>query len=316
MNATVVEEKLDPEIAVALKEQTQRYGAPIELTDLPPAEARPLFLKRNEMFNSGARPSTTRDFTIPTRAGKVAAREYRAPGATGSGAILYFHGGGWTFGSIDSHDALQRGLAAMSGDVVISVDYRLAPEHPFPAPLEDCVDAFTWCAENAASLGIDAKRIAVGGDSAGGNLALATALALRGGAHTPAAMLLYYGCFQTKTDTPSHRRFGDGRFGLSTLRMTRFWKNYIGADLKSSPLATPLSADYKGLPPAYLMVGALDILHDDTTEAAAKFKQAGVRHEMNIHPGCHHGFLHMVDRAKAAREAVEKSVSFWKSVRG
>jgi acetyl esterase len=316
MNATtLVEEKLDPEIAAALKEQAERFGI-IELTDLPPAEARPLFLKRNEMFNTGARPSATRDFTIPTRAGTIAAREYRAPGAKGNAAILYLHGGGWTFGNIDSHDALLRGLAAMSGDAIIAIDYRLAPEHPFPAPLEDCVDAFTWCATNAATLGIDAKRIAVGGDSAGANLALGLALALRGGTHTPAAMLLYYGCYQTKGDTASHRRFGDGRFGLSTLRMTRFWKNYIGADLKSSPLATPLSAEFKGLPPAYLMVGTLDVLHDDTTELAAKLKQAGVRQEMTIHPGCHHGFLHMVDRAKAAREAVEMSMRFWKSVRG
>jgi acetyl esterase len=314
MNTTLPrEDKLDPEIAALLKEQVAKFGV-IELTDLPPAEARPLFLARNAIFNTRKVAATTRDFDIPTRAGSVRARSYRAPGAAGTGAMLHFHGGGWTFGSIDSHDSLLRSLATASGDTIIAIDYRLAPEHPFPAPLEDCVDAYQWCSKNAASLGIDAKRIAVAGDSAGANLALAVSLTLRDGQHHPAAMLLFYGCYQTSMDTPSHRQFGDGRFGLSSERMRRFWQNYLGASPKPSPLATPLTAHLRRMPPAHLMVGTLDVLHDDTVALAAALKTANVPHELLIHPGAHHGFLHMDERAAIAHNAIEAAAKFWRAV--
>jgi acetyl esterase len=314
MNAPLLrEDKLDPEIVALLKEQVAKFGV-IELTDLPPAEARPLFLARNAIFNTRAVAATTRDFDIPTRAGSARARSYRTPGAAGTGAILHFHGGGWTFGNIDSHDSLLRSLAKASGDTVIAIDYRLAPEFPFPAPLEDCVDAFVWCAKNAASIGIEAARIAVAGDSAGANLALAVSLALRDEAFHPAAMLLFYGCYQTTTDTPSHRQFGDGRFGLSSERMRRFWVNYIGAALKSSPLATPLTADMRGLPPAHLMVGTLDVLHDDTITLAEKLKAAKIPHDLQIHRGAHHGFLHMDERAAIAHNAIEAAARYWRLV--
>lgn len=314
MNATPPprEDTLDPEIAALLKEQAAKFGV-IELTDLPPAEARPLFLARNAIFNTRAVAATTRDFDIPTRAGKVPARIYRAEGAKGTGAILHFHGGGWTFGSIDSHDSLLRALAKASGDAVIGIDYRLAPESPFPAALEDCVDAFQWCARNAASLGIAAKHIAVSGDSAGANLALAVSLTLRDGQHHAAAMLLFYGCYQTNTETPSHRRFGDGRFGLSSTRMRQFWHNYLGTPPKPAPLATPLTAHLRRVPPAHLMVGTLDVLHDDTVSLAAALKTANVPHELKIYPGAHHGFLHMSERAAIARNAIDAAAKFWRA---
>jgi acetyl esterase len=314
MNATLPrEDKLDPEIAALLQEQVAKFGV-IELTDLPPAEARPLFLARNAIFNTRKVAATTRDFDIPTRAGRVRARSYRTPDATGTGAILHFHGGGWTFGNIDSHDSLLRSLAKASGDTVIAIDYRLAPEIPFPGPLEDCVDAFQWCAKNAATLGISAKHIAVSGDSAGANLALAVSLSLRDGQHHPAAMLLFYGCYQTSTDTQSHRQFGDGRFGLSSERMRRFWHNYLGASPKPSPLATPLTAHLRRVAPAHLMVGTLDVLHDDTVALAAALKTANVPHELKIYPGAHHGFLHMDERAAIAHNAIEAAAKFWRAL--
>jgi acetyl esterase len=218
--------------------------------------------------------------------------------------VIYLHGGGWTFGSVATHDRLMRLLALAADAAVIGVDYRLAPEHPFPAPLEDCLAAIRWVRSRADALEVDQGRIVVAGDSAGANLALASLLALRdAGAPPPRGAALLYGCYSSRLDTPSHVRFGDGSCRLSSAEMGWFWRNYIGPT-SADPLAEPLHADLSGLPPLYLMLAAVDPLADDTRELARRLADAGVPHEVREYPGVVHGFLQMTARSAAARRAL------------
>lgn len=222
--------------------------------------------------------------------------------------VVYFHGGGWTVGSIDSHHRMMRRLAEEAGAAVLGVDYRLAPEAPFPEPLEDCLAAVDR-ARSLTVAGLDPSRLVLGGDSAGANLALGALLALRdddalsdvrGGA-------LFYGCYQTRTDTASHRAFGDGRFRLATAEMDWFWGNYLGEQGRGHPHAEPLHADLRGLPPLFLNCGAVDPLRDDSRALAARLEEAGIEHEYRECPGLVHGFLQMTLDVAASRVALAEA---------
>src|SRR5690606_11792797 len=242
-----------------------------------------------------------RDLSAPGPGGAVRLRLYRPSADRRLPVIVYLHGGGWTFGSIATHDRLMRLLALAADAAVIGVDYRLAPEHPFPAPLEDCLAAFRAVRTQADALELDPVRIALAGDSAGANLALASLLALRdaGEASLKGAALLY-GCYAARADTPSHARFGDGSYRLRSAEMGWFWANYLGTTPAGHPLAEPLLADLSGLPPLYLMCATVDPLADDTRELADRLAAAGVPHRLREYPGTVHGFLQMTARSAAA----------------
>ncbi|HZE99970.1 MAG TPA: alpha/beta hydrolase [Planctomycetota bacterium] len=210
-------------------------------------------------------------------------------------ALLYFHGGGWVLGDLESHDDVCRSLAKRTPAVVVSADYRLAPETRFPGPLDDCEAALTWLVAQAAELGIDRNRVAVGGDSAGGNLAAALALRIRDKGGPPIAFqLLIYPVTDRSVGTESYREFSSG-YGLTRANMQWFWDCYLNqtAD-RDNPEVSPLRAkSLKGLPPTFLLTACSDVLRDEGEEYGKRLHEAGVPvrgvrfREMN------HGFIRM-----------------------
>ena len=247
----------------------------------------------------------------PGPGGPVPLRFYRPPG-TGKGknlpALVYFHGGGWTIGDPDTHDVLCRQLAAGARCAVLSVDYRLAPEHPFPAAVEDSIAATRYVVSEAAALGIDAARVAVGGDSAGGNLATVVALAARdAGGPALCFQLLVYPATDQRAEFGSHERNAEG-YLLTSAAIEYFRGQYLPRrddwlDWRASPLLAPSLA---GLPPAYVVTAGYDPLVDEGRAYAERLEREGVRTEYREYPDMVHGFLLMggaLDTANAAVDA-------------
>jgi len=296
--------EIDPEIALILAEAAAA-GLP-DPTTLPIAAARAQLTAASLAWNVDL-PALPRveEVDAPGPGGPVRLRHYRPRIAARLPLVIYLHGGGWTFGSVDTHDRAMRLLALAADAAVIGVDYRLAPEHPCPAPLDDCLAAVRWIRERAGDLGIDPDRAVLAGDSAGANLALAALLALAdAGAPLPRGAALFYGCYWSRLDTASHARFGDGRYRLGTAEMAWFWRNYLGDLAAGDPRAEPVYADLAGLPPLYLTLAGADPLADDTRELARRLTAAGVAHECREYQGMVHGFMQMTARSSAARRAM------------
>ncbi len=236
---------------------------------------------------------TTVDREVPGAAGPRKARVYTpATAHAPAPGLVFLHGGGWVLGSIESYDGVCRALASRSGVVVVSVDYRLAPEHRFPAGVDDAIAATRWVLENAASLGIDSAAVAVGGDSAGGNLAALVALALRGGPVTPAFQLLVYPATDLTRSQPSHRIFREGVM-LPEPTIRWYLDQYLpGLKFESDPRASPLLAtDLSGLPPALVVTAGFDPLRDEGRAYADRLRDAGNKVEYVCSEGSMHGFL-------------------------
>ena len=217
--------------------------------------------------------------------------------------MVYLHGGGWMIGSIDSFDTVVRALANASGAIVVSVGYRLAPEAPFPAGLEDCLCAVRWLAANAAELGADPERLAIAGDSAGGNLATVVARRLRGEVELRMQALIYpvtdAGC-----NTASYREFGE-RHGLTAASMQRFWNLYLDGSDGVDPDASPLRADdLAGSPPAFVLTAGFDPLRDEGEAYCAALREAGVEAELRRYDGAIHGFWRWLAVAQLSHRAV------------
>ena len=224
-------------------------------------------------------------------------------------AYLHAHGGGFAIGSIESLDRWKREVARDARMVVVGLDYALAPEHKFPTARDQAVAVVQWLRANAAALGIDPSRIGIGGDSAGGNLALAALLRLRDlGEPLPRFGALVYGMLSANHDTPSHRDFGDGRYGLSTAKLDWYWTQYLPAPaLRDDPQAAPLTADLGGLPPLLLLAAGLDPLLDDTLALDQRLSRIGAPHSLKLYPDMPHGFLaqtRLLSRAREARDDV------------
>ncbi len=263
--------------------------------------------------------ATTEDRTILGPDGnEIAVRIYR-PGdgaatadASGTlGCLVYFHGGGWVVGSIETHDRTCRALTMLAGVVTVSVDYRLAPEDPFPAPADDCCAATQWVIDNAASLGIDPARVAIGGDSAGGNLAAAVALMCRDGAANgdacgqPALQVLIYPVTDFDRDTHSMIANAEG-YLLTRDTMAWFDDLYCPPSERSNPYAAPLAVDDpSGAAPALVIVAGHDPLRDEGVEYAQKLSDAGVPTTLIEYPGQFHGFFGMTRFLDQAHEAQE-----------
>lgn len=267
--------------------------------------------------------SKLRDDLVRTPVGKVEERTIDGPGGdlrlrlyrpdtagttpeTRQPAIMFFHGGGHVVGSLDSHDLTARNLCHDSGCLTVSVDYRLAPEHRFPAAPEDCYAATQWVADNAAELGIEPARIAVTGDSAGGNLAIATALLARErGGPAIAYQLLVYPVADYAFDLPSFTTYAEGYGILTAQGMAWFREHYLGSEAdRTDWRAAPLRADLTGLPPALVITAECDVLHDEGVALYEKLKAAGVPVEHVEYPGMIHGFYAMaavLDDGRAAQ---------------
>jgi acetyl esterase len=250
-----------------------------------------------------------RTIEVPTPVGTVAVRLYR-PGAANPPLLVWTHGGGFVLGSLDSADPVARELCAGAGALVASVDYPLAPEHPYPAAPEASYAVTAWLAERAGELGFDGERIAVGGDSAGGNLAAVTTLlaAERGGPRI-AFQLLVYPMIDMVGDHPSMRENADG-YMLSASRVEWFIRRYLpeGAD-RTDPHISPIYADLRGLPAATVITAELDPLRDEAEAYAARLREAGVAVELTRHEGLIHGFLRMGDLSPRSRSATAAAVA-------
>jgi acetyl esterase len=245
--------------------------------------------------------------------GPVRLRVHRPTHDAGLPALVYLHGGGWVFFSIDSHDRLMRELAARAGRVVIGVDYARAPEARFPVALEQTVAAFRWVHANAVLLDVDAGRIALGGDSAGANLALAAALVLRDSdaPAQPEALLLNYGVFSDDDSGESFTRFDGPGYTLTRDEMRGFWHEYLGEGApRDNPLAMPLKADLRGLPRCCLVVPECDVLRDGSLTLARALDAAGVPFALQRHAGATHSFLEAVSFSPTAERAFEQA-SAW-----
>ena len=296
---------VDPETALILREIEEARVPPV--SSLSVAAARVQAEEGNRAWNQDPPAlASVSELAMPGPAGPIRLRHYRPRAAASLPLVIYFHGGGFVLGSLDTHDRVMR-LLALDGDAaVIGVDYRLAPEHPFPAPLDDCVAAVRWIRAEAARLGVDPDRVVLAGDSAGANLALASLLDLRDASEVDAirGAALFYGCFWRRLDTPAHARFGNGSWRLGSAEMRWFWQHYLGDPSSADPRAEPLHANLGGLPPLYLTAAALDPLYDDTLELDRRLQAAGVARRLDVYPGLVHGFMQMTPRCAAARAAV------------
>ena len=236
-------------------------------------------------------------------AGDLRIRTYR-PHENDGGVVAFTHGGGWMMGTLESYDSALRSLAGAAGAVVASIDYRMAPEHRFPAAVDDTLAGIRWLAAHAGEVGGDGSRLAIAGDSAGGNLAAVAALRLRG--ELPLRLqALIYPITDSGRDTPSYREFASGH-GLSAASMRRFWDLYLdGADGRH-PDVSPLQApDLGGVAPAYVLTAEEDVLRDEAEAYAARLREAGVPTELVRWPGTIHGFFRWLAVAGAAREAID-----------
>jgi len=248
------------------------------------------------------------DMAIPGPAGEIPARLYVALGAPRppQPLLVYYHGGGWVIGDLETHDGICRFLAEHGGCRVLSIDYRLAPEHPFPAPTEDAVAAFGWAAENAEELGADPTRIAVGGDSAGGNISAVVCLQTRDrDGPKPAMQLLLYPATDVVGEQTSRETFAKG-FLLTRNDMRWFEDHYLPDGCEpDDPRASVMRAqDVSNLPPAYVATAGFDPLRDEGEIYAARMREAGVTVAMRRHRGLIHGFANLTAICPNARAAM------------
>jgi acetyl esterase len=300
---------LDPQ-ARALLEQISAAGIP-PVSTLSVAEARRATAARRALVAGEPEPvDRVEDGAIPGPDGRrMAVRVYRPGGERPLPVLVYFHGGGWVLGDLESHDAVCRGLANAAGCTVLSVDYRLAPEHKFPAAAEDAYAAAQWASAHAAEIGGDGTRLAVGGDSAGGNLAAVVAQMARDrGGPALAYQLLIYPVTDHAFDTRSYLENADG-YLLTRGDMIWFWRHYLPSEAEgSNPYAAPLRAkDFRGLPPALVITAEFDTLRDEGEAYAARLREAGVPAESRCYPGMIHGFVGSAEVLDAGKRAIRQA---------
>jgi len=304
---------LDPDCQRVLDLIREAGRPPYET--LTPPEAREIYRAGRRILQpEPPKVAEVRNLKAPSSADDIPLRIYRGLGTERGAALpalIYFHGGGWVIGDLDTHDGVCRHLASAAGCAVISVDYRLAPEHKFPAGVDDAVAATEWIAANAAALGIDGSRLAVGGDSAGGNLAAVVALVARdrGGPPLRHQLLLYPATDFVTSDDPRRERF-EG-FPLNVVTMNWFRDHYLrgGADY-GDWRASPLRAnDLRGLPPAYVLTVGFDPLHVEGEQYARRLREAGVPIQHRHIAEQIHGFLNMGKIIGASARALDEAAA-------
>jgi len=283
-----------------------------DMSTLDPEQARPMYeaMRSPEPGESVAR---LRGYRLASREREIGLRVYTPVGPGPHPAIVYYHGGGWVIGSLETHDHLCRALTNRCGSVVISVDYRLAPEHPFPAAPNDSYTALRAVIDNAQELGVDPERISVAGDSAGGNLAAVVSLMARDrGGPLPRAQVLIYPATDRPTTTASYRENGEG-YLLTRASMEWFWGHYLTGDAGAgaNPLASPArAASLRGLPPALIITAEFDPLRDEGEAYAERLREAGVPTRCSRYDGAIHDFVRASFLMDQGKEAIEEIAAF------
>jgi acetyl esterase len=305
---------LDPQLAAWFERLGREFGP---LPDTAPRTRRKRYLDITHLLEVPAPAGVAvRELRLPLAGREIGARLYHPGAAQGRAPALlvFYHGGGWVTGSLETHHGLCQRIASQSGVAVASVDYRLAPESPFPAPCEDAYDALLWLAAHADELGCDARRIGVGGDSAGAHLAAVTALTVRQNKRTSGLELMFqwliYPTIAPDFSLRSYAEFGQGP-GLTKVDMEWFWRQFLGEEMKvgdhrASPAA---AATLAGLPPAYVLVAALDPLRDEGERYATQLKQAGVATTMVRAPGMTHGFARLFPVSESAKRHIDAAIT-------
>ena len=286
-------------------------GKPVE--QMTPQEMRDALEERVRLTGGAPEPvDQVVPGVVPGPAGPIVVRIYTPKGGQAAlPGLVYLHGGGWARGSLQTHDIVCRSLANGAGCVVVSVDYRMAPEHRFPAAFEDSLAATRWVAEHAAELGIDPRRLAVGGDSAGGNLAAAVALAARdAGGPSLVHQLLIYPVTDYNFDTRSYADNAEG-YMLTRAAMQHYWRLYLrdgsdGADFRASPLR---ARDFGNLPPALVITAEFDPLRDEGRAYADRLREAGTPVLYREYPGMVHGFVTSAGVLDAGKQAVREAAA-------
>jgi len=299
--------KLAPEIRALLEGMAAQGGPAMET--LPVAEARKGSADIAQLAGSAEEVGRVEDREIPGRSGRIRVRIYAPTGAGPFPGVAFFHGGGWVIGDLDTHDNICRAISRRADAVVVSVDYRLAPEHAFPAALEDCLDATRWMAENAAALAIDARRLVVAGDSAGANMATVVATHARDAGHPGVALqvLVYPVTNLSGFDTASHREFAEDHF-LTRSLMQWFTSLYVPRQAdRTKPEASPaFAADLHDLPPTLVITAECDPLRDEGEAYAQRLREHDVAVTLTRYDGMIHPFLNFMGVTPGAHKALDQ----------
>lgn len=297
---------VDPQVVAYLDEMARLELPPLET--LSPESARQQMREGSPEVDEHLRVVRVEDLCVPGPRGPIPLRLYYPDTHGPHPVVVYFHGGGWVLGDLETHHAICHALAFTSGCLVAAVDYRLAPEHRFPAAVDDAYAATLWIAENASSIAADRRRVAVAGDSAGGNLAAVVAMRARdAGAPEIALQILVYPITDCDLDTPSYMENASG-YQLTRELMAWFWRHYApGRKEAEHPDASPLRAAHLGrLPRALVLTAEYDPLRDEGETFARRLEEAGVSVELIRYDGMIHGFFRLTSRFHKAREALNK----------
>ncbi len=303
---------VDPQIQAMLD---RAAGLPPTNT-LPVAEARARYEALTALRPEAAPVAAVDEREIAGPGGKLKLRIYTPEGNGSFPLIVFYHGSGFVLCSLDTHDGMARNLCAGAGAVLVSVDYRLAPEHRFPAGPDDCLAATRWAAAHAGELGADATRMVLAGDSAGANLATVTALRLRdeGGPTAIGQLLIYPATTHYSDPMPSYIENAEG-YGLTRDTMVWFWDHYLGAADGSHPHASPLRAtDLSGLPPALVQTAEFDPLRDEGERYAERLIASGVPTQLTRWDGMNHGFIQWANRVDGATAAMAEAAAWLRAI--
>jgi acetyl esterase len=310
--------KLDPDTAAVLARIYTGAANEAPIFTRTPQGARDLINRLLPFYVSAGAPAIphVEERLIPAASGEIRVRLYDPGTPAPAPAIILLHGGGFVVCDIDIYDGVARQFAKRSGLRVVSVDYALAPEHPFPVPLNDCIAAIRFVAARGADWGIDPARIAVVGDSAGANLALAATIALRDAGASPVrGTACIYGCYAPDLNTQSDRDNGGGPYLIVSPEMAWYWNHYLANKTdRTNPLAAPLLADLRGLPPLFLTASEFDPLRNDSEMLAEKLKSVGADFEFRLWSGTIHACVNLMGWIPAMEPRVDEVCAFLRRV--
>ena len=313
MNTEITDPPLAPDMVKAVEKMAEiaaEQGLGGRREEMSPAEGRARMEAERAWWNDDL-PAVAKsvDTAVDSDHVRVPVRLIYPTDAANPPVLIYLHGGGWVMGSLQTHHRAMRYLALASGAVVVAVDYALSPEARFPVALEQSLAVIDHVRNDGADWGLDPARVALGGDSAGANLAAAAALRLRdSGARDLAALLLFYGVFDCDFETASYRQFADGRYGLSREMMEIFFDHYVGPDgARDDPGVAVLANDLAGLPPTHVYAAELDVLREDSVRFESKLRAAGVPGDFKIYPGMVHAFINLTRMVDDAHDLIDRA---------